>query len=446
MYSQAESPLNSFRASHWNPLASSQMDQMSDYNNTPSDTISSPTVTVASSKEACLSDTNTPESTPLYSSTGENLQTTVEQGFSQLQLGGSHSFSSKSLPPVGSHALSRNVSDSRIHATTLGSNRNAMSEARHSFRWSDRGGELSGNTSDWWSMRTFSELVASSRRERPRWVNASSPSDFGFVPERVSTDRAESVMERIRASGPPSASMSPQSEVLTCGLCSRWLSQRSPLSPHKLIANNDLAVVGVLSCGHVFHAECLEQATPKEGAHDPPCPQCHALETLSSRRCSLESVASKSVMKSSFQGQSSSRNKLSRIGIMTDDISVEISSDASHANIKNSSCSQGTGDKVVSQMSSLMEKSSLSRSLSRTFSFRGKGMKDSISSDLNLKKKGLPYPTSPDNHPREDQSKATHLRRAFKHLQVPRRGEATGFHIHSRDGHGSMSMIGCEYK
>ncbi|GFS40414.1 RING/U-box superfamily protein [Actinidia rufa] len=35
-----------------------------------------------------------------------------------------------------------------------------------------------------------------------------------------------------------------------------------------------MPVAGVLSCRHVFHAECLEQTTPKMRKNDPPCPLC----------------------------------------------------------------------------------------------------------------------------------------------------------------------------
>ncbi|PHU02496.1 hypothetical protein BC332_27747 [Capsicum chinense] len=38
-----------------------------------------------------------------------------------------------------------------------------------------------------------------------------------------------------------------------------------------------MPVAGVLSCRHVFHAKCLEQATPKSCKSDPPCPICAKL-------------------------------------------------------------------------------------------------------------------------------------------------------------------------
>ncbi|XP_051146244.1 uncharacterized protein LOC127261865 [Andrographis paniculata] len=59
-----------------------------------------------------------------------------------------------------------------------------------------------------------------------------------------------------------------------CSLCDRLLSQRSPWSSRRIVKSGDMPVAGVLSCRHVFHAECLEQTTPKARGNDPPCPVC----------------------------------------------------------------------------------------------------------------------------------------------------------------------------
>ncbi|CAK9136323.1 unnamed protein product [Ilex paraguariensis] len=64
------------------------------------------------------------------------------------------------------------------------------------------------------------------------------------------------------------------SDVFTCGLCKRFLSQRSPWSSRRIVRSGDMPIAGVLSCCHVFHAECLEQTTPKTCKNDPPCPLC----------------------------------------------------------------------------------------------------------------------------------------------------------------------------
>ncbi|GAU44611.1 hypothetical protein TSUD_241040 [Trifolium subterraneum] len=63
-----------------------------------------------------------------------------------------------------------------------------------------------------------------------------------------------------------------------CGLCERFLSQRSPWSSRRIVRSKDLPAAGVLSCCHVFHAECLDQTTPKTRKIDPPCPVCVKLE------------------------------------------------------------------------------------------------------------------------------------------------------------------------
>lgn len=40
------------------------------------------------------------------------------------------------------------------------------------------------------------------------------------------------------------------------------------------MAANGLPVVAVLTCGHVYHAECLENMTPEVNKYDPACPVC----------------------------------------------------------------------------------------------------------------------------------------------------------------------------
>ncbi|CAI0405988.1 unnamed protein product [Linum tenue] len=39
-----------------------------------------------------------------------------------------------------------------------------------------------------------------------------------------------------------------------------------------------MPVAGILSCRHFFHAECLDQITPKLHKSDPPCPICSRFE------------------------------------------------------------------------------------------------------------------------------------------------------------------------
>ncbi|XP_012568288.1 uncharacterized protein [Cicer arietinum] len=68
------------------------------------------------------------------------------------------------------------------------------------------------------------------------------------------------------------------SEGFRCGLCERFLSNRSPWSSRRIVRSRDMPATGVLPCCHVFHAECLEQTTPKTRKIDPPCPLCVKLD------------------------------------------------------------------------------------------------------------------------------------------------------------------------
>ncbi|RWR75756.1 zinc finger protein [Cinnamomum micranthum f. kanehirae] len=69
---------------------------------------------------------------------------------------------------------------------------------------------------------------------------------------------------------PPYSSSSNQK----CSYCGRLLRQKSPWSSYRIVNSGDMPVGGVLSCSHVFHAECSEQTTPKTQILDPPCPLC----------------------------------------------------------------------------------------------------------------------------------------------------------------------------
>ncbi|XP_031248224.1 uncharacterized protein LOC116105993 isoform X2 [Pistacia vera] len=102
------------------------------------------------------------------------------------------------------------------------------------------------------------------QREAPRWSSASSSTDFADISEPIES-------ESYGRSHIPS-------DGFKCGLCERFLSQRSPWSSRRIVRSGDMPVVGVLSCCHVFHAECLEQATPKTHRGDPPCPLCVRLQ------------------------------------------------------------------------------------------------------------------------------------------------------------------------
>lgn len=103
-----------------------------------------------------------------------------------------------------------------------------------------------GGSSDGWS-------------NRDRW---------SFDSEAMSFSRDRISRSSVRVSSSPTV------EIMTCGICTKLLTERSSWSSHKIMATNGLPVVSVLICGHVYHAECLENMTPEINKYDPACPVC----------------------------------------------------------------------------------------------------------------------------------------------------------------------------
>ncbi|GMI87396.1 hypothetical protein like AT1G14180 [Hibiscus trionum] len=112
----------------------------------------------------------------------------------------------------------------------------------------------------------LSDDTATPQRDVHRWSSASSSND-------IISEPFESMM--------CSRSCIPSSGF-KCGLCERYLSQRSLWSARRIVRSSDMPVARVLSCGHTFHAECLEQTTQKTRISDPPCPVCAKLEEQNS--------------------------------------------------------------------------------------------------------------------------------------------------------------------
>lgn len=158
------------------------------------------------------------------------------------------------------HPLLRQISDSRILG--LKSPDNSISEGRPSFVLSNCSNDLMATgsqfgSSDGWSMRTFSEMVASSQKGR-----------WSFDSEYLGSGHH-------KLSGTSSRfSYSPSMDLQACMGCGKLLTERSAWSS----AGNNVSVVSVLACGHVFHAECLETMTAKEDSYDPVCLVCTAGE------------------------------------------------------------------------------------------------------------------------------------------------------------------------
>lgn len=154
------------------------------------------------------------------------------------------------------HRLLRQVSDSRI--PEYKSPTFSISEEPSLFLGNESSRDSNGGSSDSWSVPPFSELM-STRRER--WSFDSEAS--GFSRDKIT-----------RSSGHDSGSFS--YDLQTCGICTKLFTQRSAWgwSSQRIISGNELAVVSVLNCGHVYHAECLESMTPEINKYDPGCPVC----------------------------------------------------------------------------------------------------------------------------------------------------------------------------
>ncbi|KAG8096141.1 hypothetical protein GUJ93_ZPchr0013g38018 [Zizania palustris] len=109
------------------------------------------------------------------------------------------------------------------------------------------------------------EPNTNSRREGFRWSNASSY-DFGYDGDGI--DISDHISVESQRS--PTSSM----RFLKCGLCERFLRHKSPWTSNRIVRNSDMPVAAVLPCRHAFHADCLEESTPKSEVHEPPCPLC----------------------------------------------------------------------------------------------------------------------------------------------------------------------------
>ncbi|XP_042061706.1 uncharacterized protein LOC121805777 isoform X2 [Salvia splendens] len=78
--------------------------------------------------------------------------------------------------------------------------------------------------------------------------------------------------ERIRSSSLVENSIWGDERKLECRICQKSLRKHPFMFENS--SSTDLSVVAVLVCGHVYHAECLEQKTRHEDSRDPPCPLC----------------------------------------------------------------------------------------------------------------------------------------------------------------------------
>lgn len=97
--------------------------------------------------------------------------------------------------------------------------------------------------------------------------------------------------ERIRYGSLLVDEVSPDKVKMICGICQKHL-RRKPYFLGNTLASGEFSVVAVLVCGHVYHADCLEERTSIEDRHDPPCPLCSGPSLIFERDLSFRRVCS----------------------------------------------------------------------------------------------------------------------------------------------------------
>ncbi|KAK3197995.1 hypothetical protein Dsin_021410 [Dipteronia sinensis] len=196
------------------------------------------------------------------------------------------------------------------------------------------------------------EPGASSRRDGFRWSSASSY-DLGFDGERFDiSDHIDA--ENLRSPTGPAAD-------LKCGVCGKFLCQKSPWSSHRIMRGSDMPTAGVLPCSHVFHAECLEQLTPKTQIHEPPCPMCLKNNTAVEESLSVSEPLHMAL-------RSVQRNR----GIVISDAQGSHSNNEASNHVKN----RLTRNWSLAAAQSNDNSSSIKNRLKRHFTFKGKASKD----------------------------------------------------------------------
>lgn len=262
------------------------------------------------------------------------------------------------VPPASStqhspgHHLSRQVSDTQV-PEFKSPNSYLVSEVK-AMRpsWSNESARGSrGGSSDGWSMHAFSELMANSNRER--WF---------FDSESCGYDHEKMTKATSRKSASPCV------DLQTCGVCSRPLAERSLWSSQKIIACNELSVVAVLVCGHVYHAECLENMTPEINKYDPACPVCTFGEKQTHKM-------SEKALKAELDLKARNRRSKNRVVDLDGDSDV-------FDHLKGSGGNQGNGPKMASSSSMKSPRPFLKRH----FSFGSKSVRASSDNHATRKK------------------------------------------------------------
>ncbi|XAR72789.1 hypothetical protein NMG60_11019550 [Bertholletia excelsa] len=253
------------------------------------------------------------------------------------------------------HPLLRQVSDSRLPGHK---SRNLSISDESSFLfpgWSNESTRGSiGGSSDSWSIPTLPEFMAPPHRER--WSLDSE--SFGFLTDKITRSSSQ-----LSASSPV--------DMQTCGVCSRLLTEKSSWSSQKLISNNELPVVAILICGHVYHAECLESMTPEFNKYDPACPVCTFGEKQAQK---LLDKALKAEMSLKIKNKRS-RNRIVNSDLDSDSIMIVGQKD------------RGKEGEDLKRVSSPSMKNALGKPLLRRhFSFGSKGTRSSSENQTTQKK------------------------------------------------------------
>ncbi|KAL7093424.1 hypothetical protein ACP275_11G040500 [Erythranthe tilingii] len=168
-------------------------------------------------------------------------------------------------------AMDKSVKKSPAHQSRL-SHHNHPIMSRHS-RHPPMGRHYSRRSSD-----QYPNSSPSNSKATPLMYDALSsfklqtkkhPSAFTY---RDGGERMFRKPERIR-SGQHGGGVSGILRKMECRICKKRL-RKTPFVLDNSMPLNDVSVVAVLVCGHMYHADCLEQETGHQDRWDPPCPVC----------------------------------------------------------------------------------------------------------------------------------------------------------------------------
>eukprot|EP00250_Pteridium_aquilinum_P000402 c10440_g1_i1 orf=772-1872(+) len=282
--SPLDSPQEGFRLPQWTPLTrDASIDDFAAAATEPLSRVSA----LSSASEAC---TLTGISESLSSSSYGLAKDTAVEASQCLRSSLCRSFSRHCLSKLGSRRLfGRQKLDDVTCLRSVGRQNQALF-LENGQNLHEPGSQSEGNDSK--QQMTLSQLVASSTREVFGWSDVNSVSQLSWTLDEDGTNAFMPLpFERIRAdfSQPDEDSGALESDDVLekCALCSLGLLHKSPWSAQRYVGSNDLPVVGVLVCGHVFHADCLEKAVPDTVKDDPLCPQCVQIETAALKAFSL---------------------------------------------------------------------------------------------------------------------------------------------------------------